>query len=47
MHYKYCGCKNNKTGGGRMKEKGSVKKALLQVLALMVEDEMEVYIYSY
>ena len=30
-----------------MKEKGSVKKTLLQVLALMAEDEMEVNIYSW
>lgn len=30
-----------------MKGKGSVKKALLQVLALMAEDEMEVNIYSW
>ena len=30
-----------------MKEKGSVKKALLKVLALMAEDEMEVNIYSW
>lgn len=47
MRYKYCDSKNNKTGGSKMKGKGSVKKALLQVLALMAEDEMEVNIYSW
>ncbi len=30
-----------------MKEKRSVKKALLQALALMAEEEMEVSIYSW
>ena len=30
-----------------MKEKRSVKKALMQALALMVEEEMEVNIYSW
>lgn len=30
-----------------MKEKGSVKKALLQILAVVAEDEIDIDIYSW
>lgn len=47
MRYKYSCGKDNKTGGSKMKEKGIVKKALLQMLAVAAEDEMDINIYSW
>lgn len=47
MRYKYSFSKDNKTGGSKMRKKGSVKKSLLKALAVAAEDEMDINIYSW